>query len=301
MNRNLKRLCVAWSAACVLFAALTAAAQEGGKTIRDARDILPESVVRNLDKEVCMNLLKKTPESTAVPLFVMVNPALSPSVLNKRPLGADESKNQGVPQVNNKYLAEWIESWAGEGVEPLSKSEIAGLTAEQDGAPALYSRLEDTSKAFMEKFFGNSVEARERLFQVILESYYKKPLLLVAGFNVRCWKEGETGKDRIVVKLTIRIQRIVVNRDQYPDLVESVELLFRDEALGHAILPSKRLAGSDPERHTREVQDAYQAAIVDALRSKIALSLWHNARMSEEPWAHGQREKIVSPSLSDTK
>jgi len=301
MNGKLKRLPVVLPAACLLFLAFLAEAQESGKTIRDQRDLLPEAVVKNLDKERCGNLLRTKLEGPKAPLFVLVNPALNPVAMYKLPKGESTRGTEEELRRDQENLKKWILSWAGEGVQPLSEKAVDGLTAEQDGAPAIYSRLKDTSNAFMKKFFGDNVQSKERLFQVILKSFYSEETLLAACFNVRCWKEEAAEREKIVVKLTLRIQRIVVNRKLDTILVENVELLFRDEALGRAYLPDKVLADTDAERYAREVQDAYQIALVAALKNKIALSLWHNVRTTENPWIFGQRDNIVSPSLSDTK
>jgi len=70
-------------------------------------------------------------------------------------------------------------------------------------------------------------------------------------------------------------------------------MLFQDRARGRAPLPP---ASSGESR----VRDAYRAAVIDALDGKIALSLWHNARMGETSWVSGKRKRIVAPSLTRT-
>ncbi|MBU0754044.1 MAG: hypothetical protein KJ645_02825, partial [Planctomycetes bacterium] len=299
----MKRLGMKWRGVWVLAGFVimlsSAPAQESSRTIRDKSDLLPASVVENLDKDDCLDLLRM-PTGRIVPLFVLVNPSLHPTLLRKEPGMQYEDISEGDRARDIDRLKQLIRSWAPDDQTELPEDVLDGLTAIQDSAPAVYSCLKETSIDFLRKFFGDRVQAEDRLFRLIQGHDYQGQMLLTACFDIRCWMERDSTGNRLVVNLVLRIERLVINRNKDPQAVENIELLFRDDAIGRAMLP----AGSrslDSQRYDRQVQDAYQIAIIDALRRKVALSLWHNTRMSEKPWVFGQRDAIVSPSLTATR
>ncbi len=102
--------------------------------------------------------------------------------------------------------------------------------------------------------------------------------------------------ERIVVRVVNRLWRLELAREA-PFPVDNAELLYSDRARGDAPLPERDRAGRFEER---ALFAAYRAAIIDAIRGQLAVSLWGNPALREHSWRSRRPDPIGSGANGST-
>ncbi|MFH1999729.1 MAG: hypothetical protein ABIK28_08615 [Planctomycetota bacterium] len=266
------------------------------------RNILPPVVAESLKPSKILDALKWHPTRDEVlPVFVMINPGLLP--LDEEGGLSREEKLQNL-----------IKSWAPEENRLDDVTILALSRCEEQLPPTICRALQDVGKQFFELFCSSKnvvlINYLKDMIEMPVYKMYKS--LIVATFDVRCRAKPGTGKSRIEVDLYLKLWRVTINRDVSAYPIERVEMLFSDQALGEASLPTPPKAGVT-DLFTSQVKKEFEQALIQALKNKIALSFWCNPKVLAVPrdggenasnprsylsWIYGEREQIVEPSLT---
>ena len=136
-------------------------------------------------------------------------------------------------------------------------------------SPLIWKRLQDTAKEFVEVGLGNRPEQGDSLSDLVNRSTLNRAPLIT--FDPLFRFRVEKGRRHLEVYLRVAVYFLEIEEriDRSRRVVKRLELIFEDRALG-------RVDTGDPDLRERNPHWAAKAAMIDALRSKIAVSLLKN-------------------------
>lgn len=230
-------------------------------------DVLPAEVVEGLANEVGQKVLGDV---------IQIHLLLDPRLLG---MGEGEAKKQSLA----KFLAL-------EGTE-LPDPLLEALTRESDfGESTVHRLLNNVLDDYLNLFFrdvqrGSSLtrHIRGESAPALKQIYFTADLQ--AGSVV---VEGEV---RLRVKLNLSLVHIALQSEP-PFAVHSLERLWSDRGFGESVLPPLNASGS---LGVEEIDRAFRAACIDALRGGLALSLWGNGRLSKGKWTQRRPDVVGEP------
>lgn len=223
--------------------------------IESLGDVLPASVVARMAPDLDRRLVN------GQPLLLLVNPQLKG--------GTDLPIEERLALAGTTLDADLIRQL---GARPDGRRE----------AP-VYWQLERVFRDYLRLVFAE-VEEGDDLQSLVQRKRALQSTLLVVTVDAQLGVRDE----RLFVKIAMRLWRIELGREA-PFPVRSAEMLYADRALGSVPLPAREADGAF---ESRQLFAAYRAAIIDAIRGKLAMSLWGNPALREHSWIEPRPDPI---------
>lgn len=231
---------------------------QGKATIGRISDVLPASVAKGMKPRETSARVAQGNE-----VYLLVNPTL----IDRTRLGKRLALHDGTDRA----------------LDPSIKAMLMEL---RDGETACYRAVKSVARTFMERFFGDEFTPQQTLKRIVEDKRSESQRLILfcfdVGISAATPKGG--GKDRISVRLTVRLWRLKVRDDPKKKPSRSIiqtQFLFGDQAKGEAAL-------------TKDIETCVKQAMIVALKNKIALSLWGNKRMQGD-WMTDKQLELTAP------
>lgn len=245
-------------------------AQGRGDAVRDViesrRDVLPDEIVASLAPDVGEAVL-----GGLQPIYLLVNPRLSGAGI-------------GVDALRERLAL---------GDERLSDELAEILCVPTDGrTPAVYYQLKRVFRDYLRLFFTDVVDGDglQEIAQLKRRVQQHDRFVLV-GVDAAVVEREEAGERVLVTKVWMRLWRVELF-DRPPYAVRGVELLYSDRATGSAPLPRPATGGRYADDEVRFVYESFRAATIDAIKNRLAPSLWGRERLLNVHWLDEHTDPI---------
>ena len=248
-----------------------AASAEESQPLRDViesrRDVLPPEIAASLAPDVGEQILG------GLPIYLLVNPSLNGSGI-------------GIAALRDRLAL---------GDEKLSDQLATILCEPADGrTPAVYYQLKRVFRDYLRLFFTDVVDG-DGLREIAQQKrrVQQHDRFVLVGVDAAVAERVVDGQRRIVTKLWMRLWRVELFK-QPPYAVRGVELMYSDRSTGWAPLPTPANGSTWSDDEDRFVYEAFRAATIDAIRGRLAPSLWARERLSSVPWLDKHSDPITT-------
>jgi len=232
--------------------------------IESRRDVLPPAILDTLDEYVGESVLGSQP------IYLLIDPRLQGTAAEPANLRSDPTLD-GAP-LNDDLAA------------------ILCRPTEGRSAPVHY-QLKRVFRDYLRLFFDDVVDG-DSLLEIAQRKrrVQQHDRFVLVAVDAAVSERTADGERRIVTKIWMRLWRVELF-DSPPYAVRGVELLYSDRATGSSpiVRPAERTG--DEERY---VYEAFRAATIDAIRHRLAASLWGRERMIAVPWLDEHADPITT-------